>query len=553
MSVLRESRDSLVAMLEAFVHDPLISWRLLGTQARQEEASRHSTSAGAAPSPSAAAPPPALAPPQNLERIAVPPRMSSPRAGEPQVVPSFVANLPPAGQPPPTPRLGPVNPGQRANSPHGARVVAQPAAPAGYALGISNNAGLSGNNAGGETGVGWSGGPGVAMGAPGAATAAPNGYAGRVSSAGAGGVPPPVRGPRGSSIQRPLTLAGMTPLQPVPEIGRGSRESDAESDVTGDDLSERDDRHHSGAEGSNLGAGTEGRGNAAAEASSTRGVGGVGIRTAEGTENGGVAGLDPESASITHADTSVRTAGAVHGTDTGGAVRVQNGVTILDTIESAGESDPGLARTSSAGTANGDILDVGQEGDAQRVSDPSAPLTGRPGKEEDQSSEDEEETDDDGHARGHRTNSVGRPAASAAVDMRPRAAPASRQGEGVGGAGGAGEGVADEDDEEEERVALAAVAAAALLRGGSMAQSDRNRSNSLLQQSSSFRPNMHLQIQALSNRNNGTYTGTFSARWASCSCLGRPRPDGFRTLSALYPKTSVSKLERSGYPLHTFL
>lgn len=29
MSVLRENRDSLVATLEAFVHDPLISWRLL--------------------------------------------------------------------------------------------------------------------------------------------------------------------------------------------------------------------------------------------------------------------------------------------------------------------------------------------------------------------------------------------------------------------------------------------------------------------------------------------------------------------------------------------
>lgn len=31
MSVLRENRDSLVATLEAFVHDPLISWRLLNT------------------------------------------------------------------------------------------------------------------------------------------------------------------------------------------------------------------------------------------------------------------------------------------------------------------------------------------------------------------------------------------------------------------------------------------------------------------------------------------------------------------------------------------
>lgn len=29
MRVLRENNDSLVATLEAFVHDPLISWRLL--------------------------------------------------------------------------------------------------------------------------------------------------------------------------------------------------------------------------------------------------------------------------------------------------------------------------------------------------------------------------------------------------------------------------------------------------------------------------------------------------------------------------------------------
>lgn len=31
MSVLRDNKDSLMAMLEAFVHDPLINWRLLGT------------------------------------------------------------------------------------------------------------------------------------------------------------------------------------------------------------------------------------------------------------------------------------------------------------------------------------------------------------------------------------------------------------------------------------------------------------------------------------------------------------------------------------------
>jgi phosphatidylinositol kinase/protein kinase (PI-3 family) len=32
MEILRENRDSLVATLEAFVHDPLISWRLLNTK-----------------------------------------------------------------------------------------------------------------------------------------------------------------------------------------------------------------------------------------------------------------------------------------------------------------------------------------------------------------------------------------------------------------------------------------------------------------------------------------------------------------------------------------
>ena len=38
MSVLRENRDSLVAMLEAFVYDPLISWRLLNSNKGKEAA-----------------------------------------------------------------------------------------------------------------------------------------------------------------------------------------------------------------------------------------------------------------------------------------------------------------------------------------------------------------------------------------------------------------------------------------------------------------------------------------------------------------------------------
>lgn len=37
MTVLRESRDSLVAMLEAFVYDPLISWRLIGGDTEKNE------------------------------------------------------------------------------------------------------------------------------------------------------------------------------------------------------------------------------------------------------------------------------------------------------------------------------------------------------------------------------------------------------------------------------------------------------------------------------------------------------------------------------------
>lgn len=37
MTVLRESRDSLVAMLEAFVYDPLISWRLVGLSESKDE------------------------------------------------------------------------------------------------------------------------------------------------------------------------------------------------------------------------------------------------------------------------------------------------------------------------------------------------------------------------------------------------------------------------------------------------------------------------------------------------------------------------------------
>merc|ERR1719271_715620 len=50
MRVLRDNRDSLLSMLEAFIHDPLISWRLLGAATEPDAVS---------PSPSQRTPPPA--------------------------------------------------------------------------------------------------------------------------------------------------------------------------------------------------------------------------------------------------------------------------------------------------------------------------------------------------------------------------------------------------------------------------------------------------------------------------------------------------------------
>jgi FKBP12-rapamycin complex-associated protein len=38
MRVLRGNKDSVMAMLEAFVHDPLINWRLLNTNEGDPEA-----------------------------------------------------------------------------------------------------------------------------------------------------------------------------------------------------------------------------------------------------------------------------------------------------------------------------------------------------------------------------------------------------------------------------------------------------------------------------------------------------------------------------------
>ena len=36
MRVLRENKDSLMAVLEAFVYDPLINWRLLTNNSQQQ-------------------------------------------------------------------------------------------------------------------------------------------------------------------------------------------------------------------------------------------------------------------------------------------------------------------------------------------------------------------------------------------------------------------------------------------------------------------------------------------------------------------------------------
>jgi FKBP12-rapamycin complex-associated protein len=40
MRVLRDNRDSVMAMLEAFVYDPLISWRLLREDNSKGDASK---------------------------------------------------------------------------------------------------------------------------------------------------------------------------------------------------------------------------------------------------------------------------------------------------------------------------------------------------------------------------------------------------------------------------------------------------------------------------------------------------------------------------------
>ena len=47
MRVLRSNKDSVMAMLEAFVHDPLINWRLLNTGDNLPDAAPATPVAGA--------------------------------------------------------------------------------------------------------------------------------------------------------------------------------------------------------------------------------------------------------------------------------------------------------------------------------------------------------------------------------------------------------------------------------------------------------------------------------------------------------------------------
>ncbi len=47
MRVLRSNKESVTAMLEAFVHDPLINWRLLHTAEAGPEAALARTGAAA--------------------------------------------------------------------------------------------------------------------------------------------------------------------------------------------------------------------------------------------------------------------------------------------------------------------------------------------------------------------------------------------------------------------------------------------------------------------------------------------------------------------------
>lgn len=392
MSVLRESRDSLVAMLEAFVHDPLVSWRLLGTEkdeAAKEENVRRQTNGGGGTSrsPPVDVVPPAPSP--NLEPVTMPPHVRDRQSDQHQQAPT-------------APRLR----NTMGRTVNGRMVTTPDVTAAATATGtVSNRYGNA------STGVGPQ------------------------------EVPSVMRGCRGVSMPRPLTIANMTPLQPVPEFGSGRRESDAESDITEDTGPDE-----SGARG---GAGRQviSNGHAADKGG--------------GCEDQGV----PDGNGVVH-----------HVTD---------------------------PRVYVANARQGNVL--------------VQPNNGSDGEDADIERERRSSGGDDGVDRETPSDSA---RTSAVVDVRlPRRRSASIPCQVESGRGTAGAGREEGDDhqnineEEEEMLVRAAAAAAAAIREASMAQNGRPRSTSLVQQSSSFRPNMHLQIQALSNRNNGSLHNTFSSRY----------------------------------------
>ena len=497
MSVLRESRESLVAMLEAFVHDPLISWRLLGTETLQDEASRHSGNGGPPPPPDA---PPLPPPPrqQNLERIALQPRVSSPRASQPSGRPFGAGtNAPPqaAQAPPAPPRLAPVNAGDRGNGlDDAARNPPQYGA-------------TSEVDSGGVLGTGMAVGAAPIHGASSGAS----GYVERVGTSGLN-VPPPLPPPlsrnhrTGPSVTRSLTLAGMTPLQPVPEFGQGRRESDAESDAT-EETGPDESRPQSGyAEARSVSNGAY---------DGTCALKGVAAEKGWGHHaNDKVGGDNVGNATAPNGRADLSTAGAV-------ALRTQ------------GEQMPSSRYRPQASTVNG--ADHVTLGNAARALD-DTPGSGRTDRIGSQGEEQWGKRNrvinggcqvDDGNVSVRLCMTT-----SAAVDVRrPRSASISVKGEGAGwgvtgGEEDTGYGRANhvDDEEEEERLARAAAIAAATIRDASMPQSERQRKNSLLQQSSSFKPNMHLQMQALSNqalsnRTNGSLHNNFTSRYTLSFCF----------------------------------
>jgi hypothetical protein len=99
MSVLRTNKDSLLATLEAFVHDPLVSWRLLyaGKGKKQK--------ADAVPSATAAPPVTTSAANQGPTSVTPPPPPPPPNPPSPSNS-SFSSGTPPVTPPPPVPVEG---------------------------------------------------------------------------------------------------------------------------------------------------------------------------------------------------------------------------------------------------------------------------------------------------------------------------------------------------------------------------------------------------------------------------------------------------------------